>query len=80
MENTVKLIELEKEEVKKPRTGENQISKPDGLPGDGICLSQSEMQVPHPPGRLGILRLTPEKPALAQEFRWLRADSQEGSR
>lgn len=40
-ENTVKLIELEKE-VKRPRTGENQISKPDGLPGDVICLSQSE--------------------------------------
>lgn len=38
-ENTVKLMELEKEEVKRPRTGENQISKPDGSPGDGSALA-----------------------------------------
>lgn len=78
-ENTVKLIELVKEEVKRPRTGENQISKPDGPPGGGICLSQSERQRPQPPGSSGRLRLMPEKPALAQEFRWLDADSQERS-
>lgn len=33
-------MELEKEEVKRPRTGENQISKPDGSPGDGSALAK----------------------------------------